>query len=370
MHQHCCRHTFKRCLRSNPNRERTTQSGSCHGNGLFAAIHISDAQYDGSDADDHRDSDQQHPHHDCGAYQECAGIKNPASDSEDGLIAFLYLDQKGVNLSILKALMCYLLMVTTPIAFAVPEDSETINTPDLDESSPIPSVFNQRPYAEIGGSYEHLTNGYAPWASQYLDVTVPFKEKGLLYTNLLNANRFSQNDTAAYLSYAYPLTYGVVSAEGGYTINPQFLTKDLYGLSWNGRLPYQFNYLLSARESAYLVGKTQTFNMGLDKYIGAYRLAYTLVRSVLDYSERSWLSKFQAQWFAESGHRLGLTYATGHEPMIVTVGNLINIDVVTYQLDGLYRINNTVGITLSAWHAMQGSYYQRNGGQVGVRVAF
>ena len=189
-----------------------------------------------------------------------------------------------VNRFAISALLCGFFSTTPPLALAVPEDAETISTPDLNESSPIPSVFNQRPYAEVGGSYEHLTNSYAPWASQYLDVTVPFKEKGLLYTNLLNANRFSQNDTAAYLSYAYPLTYGVVSVEGGYTINPQFLTKDLYGLSWNGRLPYQFNYLLSARESAYLVGKTQTFNMGLDKYWGSYRLAYTLVRSVLDYS--------------------------------------------------------------------------------------
>lgn len=234
----------------------------------------------------------------------------------------------------------------------------------------IPSVFSQAPYAETGASYEHLTNGYTPWASQYLDITLPMKQRGLLYINLLNANRFSQNDTAAYLSYAYPLAYGVLSAEGGYTINPQFLTRNLYGLGWNGRLPYQFNYLVSAKESQYQVGKTQTFNLGLDKYFGNYRVAYTAVRSVLDYSQRSWLSKFQGQWFGDSGHRIGLTYTTGHEPMVVTVGNLLNIDVVTYQIDGLYRINDTVGLTVAAWHAVQGSYYQRNGGQIGVRVAF
>ena len=253
-------------------------------------------------------------------------------------------------------------------ALALPEDVET-----SEASVPgpnIPSVFKQKPYAEIGGSYEHLTNGYAPWASQYLDLTVPLEQNGLVYLNVLNANRFSQNDTAGYLNYAYPLSYGVVNIEGGYTINPQFLTKDLYGLGWNGRLPWQFNYLISARESHYQVGNTQTFNIGLDKYIGNYRIAYTVVRSVLDYAQRSWLSKFQAQWFADSGSRFGFTYANGHEPMVVTIGNLTNIDVTTYQLDGLYKINQTLGLTASAWHAVQGSYYQRNGAQIGLRVSF
>lgn len=247
-------------------------------------------------------------------------------------------------------------------AQALPEDEPTPET--------TPAVFSQKPFVEIGASYEHLTNGYTPWASQYLDVTVPMRERELLNMNILNANRFSQNDTAAYVSYAYPLAYGVLSAEGGYTVNPEFLTKDLYGLGWNGRLPYQLNYLLTARESHYQVGKTQRFNFGLDKYFWDYRVAYTLVRSVLDYTERSWLSKFQAQWLSEAGHRFGLTYSTGHEPMVVTIGNLVNIDVQTYQIDGLYKINETVGVTVAAWHAVQGSYYQRNGGQVGVRVAF
>lgn len=253
-------------------------------------------------------------------------------------------------------------------ALALPEDLETPQESVFDPN--IPAVFGQKPYAEVGGSYEHLTNGYTPWASQYLDVTVPLEQNGLVYLNLLNANRFSQNDTAGYLNYAYPLRYGVVNVEGGYTINPQFLTKDLYGLGWNGRLPYQFNYLLSARESQYQVGNTQTLNFGLDKYFGNYRIAYTAVKSILDYAQRSWLSKFQAYWFADSGSKIGLTYSTGHEPMVVTIGNLTNIDVTTYQIDGLYKINQTIGLTASAWHAAQGNYYQRNGAQIGLRVNF
>lgn len=260
------------------------------------------------------------------------------------------------------------LLLASGWANAVPEDLESLDP--AEGSLAIPSVFFQKPYAEIGGGYEHLTNGYSPWASQYLDVTVPLKEQGLVNVNILNANRFSQNDTAGYLNYAYPFTYGVLSAEGGYTINPQFLTKDLYGIGWNGRLPYSFNYLLSARTSQYQTGDTQTINMGIDKYYQDYRFAYTLVRSVLDYSERSWLSKFQVQWLGASGHKLGLLYATGHEPMVVVIGNLSNIDVVTYQADGFYKLTNTVGLTASLWHAVQGSYYQRNGGQLGVRVAF
>lgn len=247
-------------------------------------------------------------------------------------------------------------------SLALPEDEEALIT--------TPSIFFKKPYVELGGSYEHLTNGYASWSSEYLDVTLPLEQHGLLYMNLMNANRFSQNDTAGYLNYAYPTAYGVLNAEGGYTINPQFLTKDLYGIGWNGRLPYQFSYLLSARASEYQVGNTRTINMGLDKYWLDYRFAYTLVRSVLDYEQRTWLSKYEMQWLSESGHRIGLTYATGHEPMVVTIGNLTNIDVVTYQVNGLLQVSQSVALSASAWHSMQGSYYQRNGGQVGLRLSF
>lgn len=233
-----------------------------------------------------------------------------------------------------------------------------------------PAIFDSKPYTEIGSSYEGLTNGYAPWQSQYLDLMLPLKQNGLVYIQLLNAERFSQVDQSAYLNYAYPFTYGVINVEGSITHNPQFLAQNFYGAGWNGKLPYQFNYLISGRESSYLDGRTSNQNLGFDKYFDQFRLAYAAIYSTLNSQKSGWLSKYQAQWFPKNNHRIGLSYSTGHEPTVVNVGNLTTVDTQQYQIDGLYWLTNEVGLTIAAWHAKQGNYYQRNGGQIGLRLAF
>ena len=233
-----------------------------------------------------------------------------------------------------------------------------------------PAIFDSKPYAELGASYEGLTNGYAPWQSQYLDVMLPFKQNGLIYLQLQNVQRFSEVDQSAYLNYAYPMKYGVINIEGGHTQNPQFLSKNLYGAGWNGKLPYSFNYLISGRESSYLDGRTSNQNIGLDRYFSQFRLAYVASYSTLNSQKSGWLNKFQAQWLGEGNNKLGLSYSTGHEPTVVTVGNLTTVDTQQYQLDGLYWLSPDLGLTAAIWHAKQGGYYQRNGGQLGIRMAF
>ncbi len=44
---------------------------------------------------------------------------------------------------------------------------QTENSPALQIDRP--AIFDSKPYAELGASYEGLTNGYAPWQSQDFD---------------------------------------------------------------------------------------------------------------------------------------------------------------------------------------------------------
>lgn len=259
-------------------------------------------------------------------------------------------------------------IITAASMISLGSYAQTENTPS--ESLDRPAIFDSKPYAEIGLSYEGLTNGYVPWQSQYFDLMLPLKQNGLVYLQILNAERFSQVDQSAYLNYAYPLKYGVVNIEGSHTHNPQFLAQNFYGVGWNGKLPYQFNYLISGRESSYLDGRTSNQNLGLDKYLDQWRMAYVATYSTLNNQKSGWLSRYQVQWFAKNNHRIGFTYSSGHEPTVVNVGNLTTIDTQQYLIDGLFWLNNEIGITLATWHAKQGSYYQRNGGQIGLRLAF
>jgi YaiO family outer membrane protein len=235
--------------------------------------------------------------------------------------------------------------------------------------SPRPAVFDSNPYVEVGASYEGLTNGYAPWQSQYLNLTMPMKEDGLVYLQLLNAQRFSEQDSSAYANYAYPLSLGTINIEGSYDPNAKFLAKNLGGIGWTGKLPESFNYLISTRATNYSDSRTNTNNYGLDKYIGQFRLAYTLVSSSLNSANNVWANKFQVKWYSESNNQIGLSYTSGHEPLLITPGNLTNVATKQMQIDGLYWFDK-IGVTYSIWHAVEGAYYERNGGQLGLRIPF
>ena len=237
-----------------------------------------------------------------------------------------------------------------------------------------PAVFDAAPYIEIGSSYDQLTNNYASWSSQYLNLSVPLKENGLVNVQAQNVQRFSMVDQELNVAYAYPVSAGVLNIEGGYSANPNFLPISTVGLGWNGRLPQNFGYIVAANQKQYSESYSNAFtnmlSLGIEKYIGEFRFAYVGMISSINKSEGAFASKIQGQWFSENNNRLGLTYAQGMEPEVVALNNLNSIQFQYIQLDGLYWITKTVGLTSAIWHGKEGSYYQRNGGQLGVRVTF
>lgn len=232
-----------------------------------------------------------------------------------------------------------------------------------------PAIFDSEPYVEFGASYESLTGDYAPWQSQYFNVTLPMKEDGLVYVQLLNAQRFSEQDSSVYINYSYPMSLGAINIEGSYDPNANFLAKNSGGVGWTGKLPDSFNYLISTKASNYSDSRINVINYGLDKYIGQFRLAYTLISSSLNSNSNVWANKFQVKWYSKSNNQIGFTYASGFEPLLVTPGNLTNVATKQVQLDGLYWIDK-IGITYSIWYGVEGSYYERSGGQLGLRVLF
>lgn len=253
-----------------------------------------------------------------------------------------------------------------------------IGTSDIEEMSlsgkARPVVFDAAPYIEIGSSFDQLTNNYANWSSQYLNLSLPLQENGLVNIQAQNVQRFSMVDQELDVSYAYPLKYGVVNIEGGYSANPNFLPQTSVGVGWNGKLPQNFGYIIAANQKqysqSYANASTNLYNLGLEKYWGQFRFAYVGMISSINRDQGSFASKVQAQWISDTNNRLGLTYAQGMEPTVVALNNLSSIQFQYIQLDGLYWVTKTVGITSAIWHGKEGSYYQRNGGQLGLRVSF
>lgn len=244
----------------------------------------------------------------------------------------------------------------------------------LPSNSGRPAVFDAAPYVEIGSNYDQLTNNYAAWSAQYLNLSLPFKENGLVNVQVQNVQRFSMVDQDLNIAYAYPTKSGVINVDAAYSANPNFLPQTSLGLGWNGKLPEGFGYIVSANQKqyseSYANASTNMYSLGLEKYIGEFRLAYVGMISSINRNQGSFASKVQGQWIGSSANRIGLTYAQGMEPAVVALNNLASIQFQYVQIDGLYWITKTIGLTTALWHGKEGSYYQRNGGQLGLRATF
>jgi YaiO family outer membrane protein len=267
-----------------------------------------------------------------------------------------------------------LFLVSTPV-FSQQEPDLQTNMENLEELVPArPGAFDSSAYVEAGYTFDSLTNNYANWNSEYLNVFLPLHQNGLVNVQLQNANRYGQNDQDINIIYAYPFSYGILNLYGGTSPNGHFLPQTTFGAEWDGRLPQSFGYILGANQkqfsSFYSNASTNAYSLGLEKYIGDFRFAYVGTVSSINRDVGSYASKVQAQWIGPTNNRLGITYAGGMEPTVVSLNNLVPIQFSYVQIDALYWLTNTVGVTAALWHGNEASYYQRNGGQLGLRFNF
>lgn len=233
-----------------------------------------------------------------------------------------------------------------------------------------PSVFFSTAYIEAGYTADRLTNNYKAWNSQYINVFVPLQQRGLFNIQLDNIKRYGITDQAISGTYAYPFKFGILNIDFSYAANATYLAKSSAGFIWNGRLPNGFGYTVGTSQRQYLESQTSIYKLGVEKYAGSFRFSYTGLLSTINGIQPAYAQLVQAQWVDANSNKVGLSYSQGMEPMVVTPGTLASIKTKYLQIDGLYWISKEIGITAALWHGVQGEFYQRNGGQIGVRVTF
>ncbi|HWR02141.1 MAG TPA: YaiO family outer membrane beta-barrel protein [Chlorobaculum sp.] len=230
-----------------------------------------------------------------------------------------------------------------------------------------PAIFDSPPYLEAGYTADHLTDNYADWHSQYLNLCLPLKASGLVTLHLDEVRKYEMTDRAINLSYSIPVDAGVISVDGGYSAHPGFLPKNSIGFGWNGVLPQGFGYIAGATQREYSDATTRIYRLGAEKYSGPFRFAYTALFSSIDNSGGKFAQQIQAQWISNENNRVGLTYAFGVEPEVLSGSNISAMHTRYFQLDGLYWVTKKVGISAALWYGKAGDYYQHKGGQIGLR---
>ncbi len=126
------------------------------------------------------------------------------------------------------------------------------------------------------------------------------------------------------------------------------------------RFPAGWGGWLGVRRRDYDTATVTTWRSGAERYVGDYRLAYSLDVSRLHGSATSLTHVLSLAWYPRDGHALGLGFATGEEAESVGPSRVIETDVESVTLSGRHAIGGRYVLNWWLGTQDQGDIYRRH----------
>lgn len=238
------------------------------------------------------------------------------------------------------------------------------NTP-----SPAPT-FPPSTQIEIGGSAEHLGNGYSDWYSTYLFLLQKVSQRQSFYGWISSQARYGLTDPQYIFGFYTPLSSEtILNVEASYSPTHRTLAQNEIAASLDHRLARGYGYQLGARRRTYQDLSADIAQLGVDHYYGNQRLAYTLSLSQLSNVPglaATHSATFTHYYGGNADSSVSFNAAAGRD--VENVGTRVAI-YPTFQAgaSGLHWYAQHAGFTWSAYLIRQGDLYTRRGIQIGLR---
>jgi YaiO family outer membrane protein len=226
--------------------------------------------------------------------------------------------------------------------------------------------------AEIGATHESLTGGNRDWDSVYLDAVRNFGERRALAGGLRNVERFGLRDSEARLGYYHPLgaTWtGHVegSASDEHHVLPKYSVFGQVSGAFSGGLGVN----AGLRRNEYTRATVHVLALGLERYWGNWRGAYTLYSGHPEGAGSASAHRFQLHYYYGTRSSIGLSGTRGRE--VENAGppaGVLTSDVRSIALSGRHWMTPQWGLTWELLVHEQGDLYRRRGVLLGLRHRF
>ncbi|MBA2524880.1 MAG: YaiO family outer membrane beta-barrel protein [Pyrinomonadaceae bacterium] len=230
---------------------------------------------------------------------------------------------------------------------------------------------SERLEVEAGYSYEHLTNGFAPWRSAHLFVGKKFASRQSLYGIYRETWRVGQRDREGLIGFYQPLGHRwavllEANASSTHRILPKWSAlaqvERQFGQGWVGSAGY--------RHTVYNTAQVSTGTFTVERYFSRYRAAYTLYVSGLEGAGTSASHRGQFNYYyGEQSSTLGVSFAAGRE--LENLGTrILRTGVQSFAIQGRHWLNSRWGMNYDSTLHRQGDIYTRRGFSVGLRYRF
>jgi YaiO family outer membrane protein len=237
---------------------------------------------------------------------------------------------------------------------------------------PQSPIADRNTILDVGGSYEKLDRQYDSWNSAYLGASHRFGDRLNLYGRATQVDRFALQDASVMAGFTFPVserwTLGLETDESPTNL---FLPRwSLLG-SAHYKMDYGFGTLFSFRHISYRSESNEIGTVGLERYWGNWRLAYTLYISQLQGAPAPTFSHLgQAAYYYGDHDYIGISISNGQEVVRLDPSRLVNADTESYSLQGQHWLTPALALVYDVSLNVQGSFYTRRGALFGLRYAF
>jgi len=240
-------------------------------------------------------------------------------------------------------------------------------------AAPVPVVdaaTRRRHELEISARQDWVDSGFDNWRSQRLDYASTKPESLGWYGALTREQRFGEWDEGVEAGAVIALDENwTLQSEVGYQPSPYFLPEWHADLRLQRRLPDGYLGAVNVRRTEYETTRVDRLALSVERYWNAWRAGYTL--NVTDVANAG----------TPIGHDLALDYyyqGLSYAGLRLTVGEeeaveeqqLITSDVRAISLQGRHWFDSRWALSWEIGHHQQGSYYDRQWLQLGLRHAF
>lgn len=227
---------------------------------------------------------------------------------------------------------------------------------------------------EFGSSDDHLTRGYAPWRSAYLNALWKTPSNWTFSGGLRQVERYGLNDDEIHAGTSFPLACcSSLQFEWGHSPSHHVLPEDYVAFRVESELAKGWVGAAGWRRSAFDAGMTNVGHLAIERYIGNQRIGYTLYEGKPDGASFSSSHKLHWAWHydrSDERNRLGVSAVSGHETENTGSSGFLTTSVESLQFSGLHWFNREWAINWEVGRTRQGDIYTRRGFSLGLRHAF
>lgn len=225
----------------------------------------------------------------------------------------------------------------------------------------------------LGAEYgqDRLDNDTPDWHSTTLSLTHGDRDS-VLNLEWRRIGRFGRRDDQWVLGGHAPVTDSVgLGAEVSGSADPTLLPQFAASFDVDVQLPAALVAHLGGRRADYPDDTATTLSAGLEYYLGAGRLAYSLINARLQSGDSGTAHVLNLDWYyRDDGSRVGLVGAVGDEATRISPAAVTVADVRSAALAGRHWLGRSWGATYAFSWTEQGDFYTRTGGTLGFLFRF